>query len=298
MLLPLPSLLATPLLAAVEEIPGIEHAMQDEGWGMLVMAVLMIAPPMTAIALAKHWKRRGVEMYVRRIPGIDAIDEAIGRTVEMGRPMIYTFGLSGVDPLFFASLGVLTHIARQAARYASRLFVPQNNIEVMAITQSAVRECFQREGRLDAYHEEDVRFLSDDQFAFASGYMGLVHREKVAACFLLGSFAAESLILAEAGQHVGAIQVAGTTDNAQIPFFITTCDFTIIGEEVFAAGAYLSHDPVQRGSLRGQDVAKMILLCVMIAGVVIATANPWDMTGDWMPYRSWWAHLLVPPSGQ
>ncbi|MCY3020444.1 MAG: hypothetical protein NTW87_15600 [Planctomycetota bacterium] len=286
------------LFAAIEEMPGIEHASQDNGWGMLLMTILMIAPPMLAIALAKRWKRRGVEMFIRRIPGIDAIDEAIGRTVEMGRPILYTFGLSIVDPLFFASLGVLTHIARQAARYATRLFVPQNNVEVMAITQSAVRECYQREGRLDVYREDDIRFMSDEQFAFASGYMGLAHREKVAACFLFGSFAAESLILAEAGQQVGAIQVAGTTDSAQIPFFITTCDYTIIGEEVYAAGAYLSHDPVQRGSLRGQDVAKMILLTVIIVGIVAATANPWDLTGDWMPYRSWWAHALVPPTGQ
>jgi hypothetical protein len=289
------TLLAYPLFA-LEEIPGIEHATQDEGWGMLVMAALMIGPPLLFIALAKRWKRHGKDMYIRRIPGVDAIDEAIGRTVEMGRPMIYTFGLSGVDPLFFASLGVLTHIARQAARYATRLFVPQYNIEVMAIAQSSMRDAFQREGRSDVYHEEDVRFMSDEQFAFASGYMGLVHREKVAACFLFGSFAAESLILAEAGQQVGAIQVAGTTDYAQIPFFITTCDYTVIGEEVFAAGAYLSHDPVQRGSLRGQDVAKMILLAVIVIGVLIASLNVADMTGDWMPYRSWWARLLVPPS--
>ena len=67
--------------------------------------------------------------------------------------------------LFFASLGVLTHIARQAARYASRLFVPQNDVQVMTITQAAVRDCYQSEGRLDAYHEEDVRFMSDEQFA-------------------------------------------------------------------------------------------------------------------------------------
>ncbi|MFH0938852.1 MAG: DUF6754 domain-containing protein [Planctomycetota bacterium] len=286
------------LLAAIEEIPGIEHAAQDDGWGMVVMTALMIAPPMVAITLAKYWKRRGVEMYIRRIPGIDAIDDAIGRAVEMGRPMIYTFGLTTVGPLFFASLGVLTHIARQAARYATRIFVPQVDIEVMAITQSAMREAFQREGRLDVYHEEDVRFMSDEQFAFASGYMGLVHREKVAACFLFGSFAAESLILAEAGQQVGAIQVAGTTDNAQIPFFITTCDFTIIGEEVFAAGAYLSHDPVQRGSLRGQDAAKLILLAVILIGIFVATFNPLDMTGDWMPYRDWWARLLVPVNNE
>lgn len=284
-----------PLAAA--RMPGVQHATQGDGWGMLLMAVLMIAPPLAMIAVARSWKRRGKDMYIRRIPGIDAIEEAVGRTVEMGRPMIFTFGLAGVGPLFFACLGVLTHIARLAARYTVRLFVPQRDVEVMAITQNAVRECYQAEGRLDAYHEDDVRFLSGEQFAFASGYMGIAHREKAAACFLFGSFAAESLILAEAGQQVGAIQVAGTMDNPQIPFFITTCDFTIIGEEVFAAGAYLSRDPVQRGSLRGQDIAKFLLLVFVVVGILMATFNPLDMTGEWMPYRSYWAQWLLPPRG-
>ncbi|MCX7804618.1 MAG: hypothetical protein N3A38_05440 [Planctomycetota bacterium] len=283
------------VVAAGGKIPGVEHAFQNGGWGMPLLAVLMITPPLVAIAVARARKRRGVDMYIRRIPGIDAIDEAIGRTVEMGRPIMFTFGLAGVGPLFFACLGVLTHVARRAARYGTRLFVPQRDVEVMAITQSAVRECYRGEGRLEAYHDEDIRYLSGEQFAFASGYMGLAHREKAAACFLFGSFAAESLILAEAGQQIGAIQVAGTTSNEQICFFITACDYTIIGEEVYAAGAYLSRDPVQRGSLRGQDIAKGVLLAVVIVGAVFASLSIADMTGDWIPYRTAWARWLLPP---
>lgn len=284
-------------LLVADGMPGVQHATQGEGWGMLWMTVLMIAPPLIMIVIARRWKRRGKDMYVRRIPGVDAIEEAVGRTVEMGRPILFTFGLAGVGPLFFACLGVLSHITRMAARYGTRLFVPQQDVEVMAITQNAVRECYQAEGRIEGYHEDDVRFLSGAQFAFASGYMGIAHREKVAACFLFGSFAAESLILAEAGQQVGAVQVAGTTDNPQIPFFITTCDFTVIGEEVFAAGAYLSRDPVQRGSLRGQDIAKLLLLAFILIGILCTTLNPGDMSGgpDWGPYRSAWAQWLLPP---
>ncbi|MCX7804401.1 MAG: hypothetical protein N3A38_04335 [Planctomycetota bacterium] len=283
-------------LAVGDVIPGVEHAAQDGGWGMLMTAALMIAPPMAAIALARARKRRGLDMYIRRIPGISAIDEAVGRAVEMGRPIAFTFGLTLVGPLFFACLGVLSHIARRAARYGSRLLIPQMDVEVMTITQSAVRECFRKEGKPEAYREEDIRFMSDEQFAFASGFMGMVHRERAAACFLFGSFAAESLILAEAGQQAGAIQVAGTTSNEQVAFFITTCDYTIIGEEVYAAGAYLSGDPVQRGSLRGQDAAKMVLLALLLAGAVNSTADVRDAAGSWNSYRTAVARWLVPPS--
>lgn len=283
-------------LAMGDAMPGVEHAAQDGGWGMLLVAALMIAPPLAAIAVARARKRRGLDMYIRRIPGINAIDEAVGRAVEMGRPMAFSFGLAPVGPLFFACLGVLSHIARRAARYGSRLLIPQMDVEVMTITQSAVRECFRKEGRPEAYREEDIRFMSDEQFAFASGFMGMVHRERAAACFLFGSFAAESLILAEAGQQAGAIQVAGTTSSEQVAFFITTCDYTIIGEEVYAAGAYLSGDPVQRGSLRGQDVAKMALLALLLAGAVNSTASLRDAVGGWNSYRTAVARWLVPAS--
>ena len=103
--------------------------------------------------------------------------------------------------------------------------------------------------------------------------MGLVHREQVGAAFLFGRFAAESLILAEAGQQIGATQVAATTSPEQVSFFITACDYTIIGEELYAAGAYLSKDPVQTGSLKAQDVGKILLLGLILLGSVFATVD-------------------------
>ncbi len=76
-------------------------------------------------------------------------------------------------------------------------------------------------------------------------------REKPAAIFLLGYYYAEALMLAETGFSVGAIQIAGTDAQAQLPFFITTCDYTLIGEELYAASAYLSREPMLLGSLKG-----------------------------------------------
>ena len=97
-------------------------------------------------------------------------------------------------------------------------------------------------------------------------------REKPAACFYMGHFFAESLILAETGNSIGAIQVAGTAAPAQLPFFVAACDYTLIGEEFFAASAYLSGSPEQLGSLKGQDVGKMIVAVVLIIGVLMITA--------------------------
>lgn len=217
--------------------------------------------------------RRGREVYIRRIAGIDAIDEAIGRSAELGRPLSFSTGLSGIGPVLYASLGVLYYIARKASLLRSRLFLPQNDPQVLPIVEETARAAYRAEGRGASFDPSNVRYLSDEQFAFASGYMGLIQRENVASTFLFGRFAAESLVMAEAGQQIGAMQVAASYTPEQVPFFITTCDYTLIGEELYAASAYLTHEPVLLGSIRGQDIAKVIFLCLIIVGVAIATYN-------------------------
>jgi len=105
-------------------------------------------------------------------------------------------------------------------------------------------------------------------------------RDKPAACFYMGAFYAESLILAETGNSVGAIQVAGTAMPTQLPFFVAACDFTLIGEEFFAASAYLSGEPQQLGSLKGQDFGKLIGGILLLAGCLIMTVSAFESRGE------------------
>ena len=89
--------------------------------------------------------------------------------------------------------------------------------------------------------------------------------------FYFGQYYAESLIFAESGQQVGAIQIAGTIQTTQIPFFIAACDYVIIGDEFYAASAYLSREPSLLGSIVGQDVIKAILMIFIVIGTLLVT---------------------------
>jgi hypothetical protein len=237
--------------------------------GVLLLIVLLIGPVVIYIRKAQ----KGGELYVRRIPGVDAIDEAAGRAAEMGRPVSFSTGLTAVSPVLYAVLGVLFYVSRQTARYKSRLLIPQYHPEVMAMAEDVARDGYRKQGQLGAFDQKNVIYLSDEQFAFAAGYMGLIQRENVATAFLFGYFAAESLILAEAGQQIGAMQVAASVSPEQVAFFICTCDYTLIGEELYASSAYLTREPVQLGSLYGQDRAKGVLFLLILIGVGIATIN-------------------------
>ena len=85
----------------------------------------------------------------------------------------------------------------------------------------------------------------------------------------MGSFAAEALLMSEVGTTVGAIQVAGTDSEDQLPFFFTSCDYTLIGEELYAAGAYLSKDPLLVSALKVQDFGKLLFIVVTVICVAI-----------------------------
>lgn len=227
--------------------------------------------------------QRGRKLFVRRIPGLTAIEEAVGRAVEMGRPILTSVGLGGIDIITLQALAIVTNVASTAARYGQRIILPTRTAALIPIAEDAIGNAYAQAGRPDAFNDQDIRFLSGEQFAYAAGVAGLIQREKVAATFLFGTFFAESLIIAENANQVGAIQVAGTPSTTQIPFFVVACDYVIIGDEFYAATAYLTRQPTLMGSLVGQDRAKMLLLGLALVGAVLLTfGSPiiWNLFGD------------------
>ena len=233
----------------------------------LLVAMLLFS---AAILWNIYDAKSGKEVFVRRIPGLEAVDEAIGRATEMGRSILYVLGLGGVDNVAtIASMTILGQIARRTADYETPLRVPCNDPIVLNVVREMVKTSYLEEGRPDAYNEENIFFITDSQFAYAAGVDGMMVREKPAAVFLQGQFYAESLLMAETGNSIGAIQIAGTDSEHQLPFFIAACDYTLIGEELYAATAYLSKDPMFLGSLRGQDWGKVVIFAAIVLGVIL-----------------------------
>ncbi|KPJ54441.1 hypothetical protein AMJ39_00340 [candidate division TA06 bacterium DG_24] len=232
------------------------------------------------------WKAtRGIDLFIRRIAGLNAVDEAIGRATEMGRPILFVPGIGDMSyPQTIASVSILRRVARRAAEYDTALVMPNYDPIVFTVAQEVVQGSYVDAGRPDAFNPESVRFLTSDQFGFAAGVDGIMQRERPGAIFLLGYFMAESLILAETGYSTGAIQIAGTAELAQLPFFVTACDYTLIGEELYAASAYLSREPMLVASTKGQDSGKLLIMILIIMGVVLETLGITNLT-TWLTVR-------------
>ncbi len=237
---------------------------------VLVLVILFIALVTIFLKLA----RTGRRFYLRPIAGIAHLDEALGRATEMGRPILYVLGLSGIsDIATLAGLTILGRVAKKSAEFQTRILVPCVDPIVMIVAQETVKTACMDAGRPDTYNEDDVFYAAGSQFSYAAAVAGLMVRHKTAANFYMGMFFAESLILTETGSMTGSIQIAGTDAVTQIPFFITTCDYTLIGEELYAASAYLSQDPLQVGTLKAQDMLKAIYMVVIVIGTVAMTTG-------------------------
>ncbi|MEO0205857.1 MAG: DUF6754 domain-containing protein, partial [candidate division WOR-3 bacterium] len=218
--------------------------------------------------------KKGGKLFIRKIPALSAIEEAIGRATEMGKPVLYVPGIMDIDdPQTIASMSILSRVAEKTAEYGTPLYVPTCHSMAMTMAQQVVKESATRTGRSDWYNSDNIRYITDDQFAYVSAVDGIMVREKPATNLYLGTFYAESLILAETGHSTGAVQIAGTAMPDQLPFFVAACDFTLLGEELYAASAYLSQEPVQLGSLKGQDLGKLIFISVIIIGVFSQILN-------------------------
>lgn len=241
----------------------------DGSRGWLAAITSVVCGAVIAFILLARW---GMPLKIRQIAGLEAVEEAVGRATEMGRSVLYIPGIQDMNDIqTIAGLTILSRVGEQAAEYDCLIETPCSKSLVMTAARETMETAYLSAGRPDAYNEDSVYYVTDEQFAYVSYLTGKMVREKPAACFYLGAFFAESLILAETGNAIGAIQVAGTAQPAQLPFFVAACDYTLIGEEFFAASAYLSKDPDQLGSLKGQDVGKLIVGGLILIGVMLVT---------------------------
>lgn len=232
--------------------------------------------------------RKGKDLYVRPLAGIEAVDDAIGRATEMGKPILYVLGLGAAsDIATIASFTILSRVAKRVAEYQTQLIVPTYDPIVMTVAQEVVKSSYLDAGRPDDYNEDIVYFVTQSQFAYVAAVNGVMLRQLPATNVYMGKFYAESLILAETGALAGSIQIAGTDEIAQIPFFVVACDYTLIGEELYAASAYLGGEPVLLGSLKAQDYAKALFVVCAVAGFLTLILA--DATGaHWLAQFKQW----------
>jgi len=249
---------------AAEEVRWFDSQKTGLLIGILITVILVFG-------FILYGKKKG-SLKIRSIPGLEAMDEAVGRATEMGKPILFSSGLGKMERVAtMASMNILGSVAEKIAEYNTPLIIPNYDPMVTTVAQEVVKESFARTGHPESFKSENIYFVTQSQFGYVAAVDGIMLREKPATNLFLGTFEAESLILAETGNSIGALQIAGTDSTIQLSFFIVACDYTLIGEEFFAASGYLTKDPLILGSIKGQDFLKLIIGVIILAGGILST---------------------------
>jgi len=237
--------------------------------------ILLFIIVLIYVALAK----KGIVPKIRRLPALDAIEEAVGRAAEMGKPIVFSTGWGGAGlysdrgPSHMAGISALDYAARIAARTGAKLIACLAWPELVPIAEDTVRQAYLSEGKLESYDPHGVRFISSYQFAYSLGYMGVLLKEKAAANIYIGTAYGEVLNIVETGSIVGAVQIGGIYDVRNLPMMVAVCDYFLIGGELFAASAYLSREPTMIATTGAGDAWKVITILAIIVGALLTVAT-------------------------
>jgi hypothetical protein len=252
----------------------------NEGTGITLVTVLIIA---VAVYYFLTQGEKGKKYFVRRIPGVDAVDEALERATEMGGTVYTSVGdramLSGeyVDQTI-AGLEVTEHVARHCARLKTNLIVSimgqsGSGGDLVPINRDVVRQAYEMEGRLDEYNPEIVRYLGGDRYGHETAVINIFKNEKVVSNILIGAWAGSLPQPTCIANSMGIVNITGTARLYQM--FLQACiaDYFLFGEEIFACGAVLSGDTAIAATLQYSHWAKFVCLGFIIVGNLILWAT-------------------------
>ncbi len=238
--------------------------------GTLALALLLLLLPILFLLTSRI--RAGHHSGLRTISGLEALPSSVGRSAETGQPLHVSVGVEGIGGLgtaqTWAGLSLLAQLADEAASCDTPLIVTVADPTVLPVAQDILRRAYARQGNPEGYDPAQVRYVAPLPMAYAAGVAGLVEREPLTGNVMIGAFGDEYLLIAEAGARQGLHQVVGTANPTTLPLMYASADETLIGEEMFAAGAYTQRLPAQIGSLLTEDWARWVLVAALLVAAL------------------------------
>ncbi|MCS7386705.1 MAG: hypothetical protein NDF55_08250 [archaeon GB-1867-005] len=138
--------------------------------------------------------------------------------------------------------------------------------------EETLRLAYLREGKPEKFDPKCINY-QPGQSPMVTAILGTFQRERPAANFMIGGLYYESVVIGEAANFIGAMQVGGTANTHQMPFIVATCDYVLLGEELYAAAAYISKEPIQIASIAGENWIKFLLLALVVLGIILESAG-------------------------
>ncbi len=241
---------------------------------MATLGLVLLLAALPILFFLTSRAKAGKAAPLRPLKGLQELSGSVERSAETGLPLHISVGVAGVGGAAtsetWAGLTLLAELADKAASCHVPLVVTVADPTVLPLAQNIVRRAYARNGAPEVYDASSIRFVAPTPLAYAVGVMGVLDREPLSGNVMVGSFGDEVLFMGETGARLGMYQLAGASEPTTLPLIQASADDTLLGEEIFAGGAYTRRLPIQIGSLLTADWLRW---AVILAMVLLAAAK-------------------------
>ncbi len=217
--------------------------------------------------------RRKAPRTFRPIPAFNRLYRLLGLSVEGGTRLHVSLGrgslLTARGGPSLAGLAMLRYLTERTSVGDLPPVATTGDPALALLTQDSLKAGFQAAAAEDLYQPTTGRLTGVTPFSYAAGTMPVISDENVSASLLVGGFGPEAALITDASLRAGSPVVGGTDDLAAQSILFASSQEPLIGEELFAASAYLSSDPSQAASLTLQDILRWILILVLLGGALL-----------------------------
>ncbi len=238
-------------------------------FGLAVLAAF-VGLMLAFAALGRRWPA-----VFRPLPAFEALGTMIERAVEAGERVHVSLGtgsLIGSDSApALAGLAILGRVARETSMSDRPVVVTTGDGAMTILAQDTLRTAYTDVGAKDRYQPTSGRLLGPTPFSYIAGLPVLLATEDVSVHMLVGSFGFEGALGADFGARQRMFVLAGTDDVQSQALLFATAEHPLIGEEVFAGGAFLNVGPLHRASLRTQDIVRFLIVGFILLGTLLRT---------------------------
>ncbi|HSL44482.1 MAG TPA: DUF6754 domain-containing protein [Anaerolineales bacterium] len=231
--------------------------------GILVLAAILFV----GLTL---WRRRSPAAF-RIIDAFERLNRSVGLAVENGTRLHVSLGrgglITGRGGSALAGLAMLRRLAERTSVSDRPPVVTSGDASLAILSQDTLQSGYRAAGAEDQYRFSTGRLTGLTPFSYAAGAIPTIHDENVSANIILGDLGAEAALLAEASDRQNTSLIAASDNLSAQSVFYAASQEPLIGEELFAAGAYVGAGASHDASLNVQDILRWLIILAIIVGV-------------------------------
>lgn len=242
-----------------------------------VVALVMLVITIAFIFYSQSRARAGNVPTIRRFPAMDALEEAIGLCAEKGVPAWFPLGAAPIadpqgTPGHIITMSIMGHTTKYAADMGVKILSGTIRTPLIPMMDDVLTEGYRTYGAPELHELEDIRYYPS-QMAYIAGNDTIHKYDKPGCQIMLGVWWAETPAFCEIAKRAGAFIIGGTDYIENVPYLVAFADYSLIFEEIYAAGAYISDDPIQKANIYAEDLMKFLLLGLTVVGGIAIAAG-------------------------